>query len=102
MNTQREIVSKYMVKPEYRLNNCLAFYRELHDNGHLDPVMNFLAHGDSVLGQQGYTWEAALSQLAQCQSSPFNDHRGEYAGSHKEYYYNGQKVYSETSYSLFN
>lgn len=98
----KEIRDAYMIKPQYDLNNCFSFYKEMHDNGHFDYVKNFLLNGDGVLGKQGYTYDAVLSAFAEVKSEEFNDYRGEYAGTHYTYFYNGEKVYERTSYSLFN
>jgi hypothetical protein len=98
--SERDIRRKW--SHEYRLNDCLAYYIELHENGHFDAVARFLKNGDAFLGHQGYTWENALAKVCTIQTKDFHDGRGEYAGTFYTYVYNNQEVYSSTSYSLFN
>jgi hypothetical protein len=100
--TKREIISKYMAKPEYHLNTCAAYYREMHENGYYETVLHFLLHGDSVIGKQGFTYDTILRELTTCEAASFVDHRGEYAGTHRTYKYQGQPVHYETRYSLFS
>lgn len=101
MKTTREIRDAFR-NPDFSVQTCLAYYQELHDNGHFEVVKNFLLKGDSVLGKQGYTYNEAIRRFATVQNEPFNDSYGAYAGTYSTFLYNGEVVSKSTSYSLFN
>lgn len=100
MLTEKEIVSQYMDKQYYRLNACVNFYMDMHNNGHHARVLSFLLKGDYIIGKQGHTYDTVRRNLCTITTAEFNDQYGAYAGTHWIAFYEGQQVDAGTHWAL--